>query len=62
MISFLKTVLTSCSVIPQIAENLGFIETFFRLLIVEKILSWENFVIPVIKQNLIFLSLDFSGR
>ena len=49
--SSLKTVCTSCSVKPQMVANLGSKETFFRLLMVEKMLSCENFVMPVMKQN-----------
>ena len=56
-----STVLTSCSVMPQMAENCGSIVMFFRLLMVEKMLNCENFVMPVMKQNLIIASLSFRG-
>ncbi len=49
--SSLKTVLTSCSVKPQMVAKRGSRETFFRLLMVEKMLSCENLVMPVMKQN-----------
>ena len=52
LMSSLKTVFTSSSVMPQMAEKSGRIDTFFRLLMVEKMLSCENLVMPVMKQNL----------
>ena len=56
-----NTVFTSVSVNPQMAENFCSMVTFFRLLMVEKMLSCENFVMPVMKQNLIMASLAFRG-
>lgn len=44
-------VFTSSSVKPQMAEKSGRIDTFFRLLMVEKMLSCENLVMPVMKQK-----------
>jgi len=45
-----------------VAEKRGRRVTFFRLLMVEKMLSCENLVMPVMKQNLMKRSLAFKGR
>ena len=46
-----RVVHSSFSVKPQMVAKVSSKETFNRLLMVEKILSCENFVMPVMKQN-----------
>ena len=56
-----KVVDSSSSVMPQMVANTGSIVMLVRLLIVEKMLSCENFVMPVMKQNLTIASQAFRG-
>ena len=53
-------VTNSSSVIPQMAAYLESIEMLVRLLMVEKMLSCENLVMPVMKQKRIIPSHIFS--
>ena len=50
----------SSSVMPQMAAYLASMEMLVRLLMVEKMLSCENLVMPVMKQKRIKASLAFS--
>ena len=55
-----SVVVSSFSVMPQMAANCGHSVMFVRLLMVEKMLSCENFVMPVMKQNFRCGSSSFS--
>ena len=53
---------TSSFVIPQIPANSGYMEIFVKLLSSLKMLSCENFVMPVRKTNCKYGSEAFSGE
>ena len=54
------SVTSSSSVMPQMAAYFESIEMLVRLLMVEKMLSCENLVMPVMKQKRISASFAFN--